>query len=83
MSTHAQYDLIQDKHTGSKNQTIRHMHKYVLVMVGVFVLFIMTFPMAYVRVSQSNKYGGDAFKSLKWEEAQRAKSSNISPRGTK
>lgn len=80
MSTQTQHHPIQHRNVNTKNQAIRHMHKYVLAMVSIFVLFIATFPLAYIRVSSSNKYGGDAFKSLKWEESQRANSSDAAPR---
>ena len=49
------------------------MHKYVWVCVGVFFLFLATFPTAYWRVSQSEKYNGGPFKSLDWEDSQRPK----------
>lgn len=83
MSTNIQHNSIPQRNTDTKNKTILHMHKYVLAMVGVLVLFIVTFPVAYMRVSLSNKYGGDAFKSLTWEEPQRSNSSDVSSRKAK
>jgi hypothetical protein len=50
---------------------IRKLHQYVLAMVSVLILFGITFPIACLRVSQSQKYGGAALKSLSWEETQR------------
>lgn len=40
------------------------MHKYVLGWVTVFMAFGITFPIAMVRVSQTEKFTGQAIKSL-------------------
>ena len=42
----------------------RQMHLYVFICVGVFLTFVVTFPLAYLRVSNSEKYEGIPFKSL-------------------
>jgi hypothetical protein len=41
-----------------------HLHKYVLSLVGIFLLFAVTFPIALLRVSQSEKFSGAYLKSL-------------------
>lgn len=43
------------------------MHKYVWALVGVFVLFSVTFPLAFKRVSDSEEFSGFHVKSLKFE----------------
>ncbi|MGK7872331.1 MAG: hypothetical protein AB4426_03130 [Xenococcaceae cyanobacterium] len=58
-----------------KKMQARQMHKYILVCVGAWLLFIATFPIAYLRVSQSGKYTGTPFKSLTWDDSQKASAS--------
>jgi hypothetical protein len=41
-----------------------NMHKYILGWVAVFVAFGVTFPIAMARVSQTEKFAGQAVKSL-------------------
>ena len=41
----------------------RKMHKYVVICLGVFFIFVATFPLAYLRVSRSEKYHGGPFKT--------------------
>ncbi len=41
------------------------MHKYILGWVGIMIAFGVTFPIAMVRVSQSEKFPGQSVKSLK------------------
>lgn len=48
-----------------------NLHKYVLICVGCFLMIIATFPLAYYRVSMSEKYGGEPFKSFSEEDAQK------------
>ena len=48
------------------------LHKYVLICVGSLFLFIASFPIAYWRVSQSDKYDGLPFKSLELEDHQKS-----------
>ena len=57
----------------AKTMSTRPMHKYVVGLVAIWLLFIASFPLAYLRVSKSGKYGGNAFKSLTWAESQRPK----------
>jgi hypothetical protein len=45
----------------------RAMHKYVLILIGVWTLFAITFPIAFKRVSQSEKFTGFHVKSLTLE----------------
>jgi hypothetical protein len=40
------------------------MHQYVLGWVGLFIAFAATFPIAMARVSQTEKFTGQAVKSL-------------------
>lgn len=54
----------------NKNISSRELHKYVLGLVSVWILFVMSFPVAYLRVSRSEKYHGIPFKSLTWEQTQ-------------
>lgn len=42
----------------------QQLHKYVLFLAGIWTLFVVTFPLAYLRVSQSDKFAGTPFKSL-------------------
>ncbi len=53
-----------------KNVSSQELHKYVLGLVGIWILFVVSFPVAYLRVSRSEKYSGSPFKSLTWEQAQ-------------
>ena len=53
-----------------KNQ-VKKMHHYVLIFFGIWVLFIATFPIAFLRVSSHEKYNGGPFKSLDWKTPQR------------
>jgi hypothetical protein len=43
---------------------VQRMHQYVLGWVGIFVAFMVTFPIAMSRVSQTPKFMGQAVKSL-------------------
>ncbi len=54
----------------SKIQII-YLHKYVMGLILVLIIFIATFPLAYMRVSVSGKYNGGAFNTLDWQESQR------------
>ncbi|NEQ36863.1 MAG: hypothetical protein F6K40_11465 [Okeania sp. SIO3I5] len=47
------------------------LHKYVSICVGLLLLMLATFPIAYLRVSSSGKYNGGAFNSLTLEENER------------
>jgi hypothetical protein len=43
---------------------VQKMHQYVLGWVAIFVAFVVSFPIAMARVSQSAKFTGQAVKSL-------------------
>lgn len=43
------------------------MHKYVLILVGIWTLLAITFPLALRRVSDSEKFAGFHVKSLTLE----------------
>ncbi len=45
----------------------RAMHKYVWILVGIWTLLAVTFPIALKRVSQSDKFTGFHVKSLTLE----------------
>lgn len=47
------------------------MHKFVFMGVGIWVVFVLTFAIAYVRVSNSDNYGGLPFRALTDTETQR------------
>lgn len=49
---------------GTKKNQTKELHKYILGMVSVLFLFGITFPAAYWRVSKSEKFAGNPFKSL-------------------
>lgn len=55
--------------------TTRAMHKYVMLGVGIWIAFMGTFAIAYVRVSQSQRYSGEPFQALSPHETQKPKSS--------
>lgn len=48
----------------TKSNSCQELHKYVLILAGVFCLFGISFPIAYWRVSQSEKFAGTPFKSF-------------------
>jgi hypothetical protein len=54
----------------SKSQVI-FLHKYVVALVLILIMFMATFPLAYLRVSLSDRYQGKPFKTLDWQDAQR------------
>lgn len=62
--------------TDRKNVTKRQLHFYVFLCVGVFLACVATFPLAYLRVSNSEPYQGSPFKSLTWEESQKTRPLN-------
>ncbi|HAC64620.1 MAG TPA: hypothetical protein DCF68_14070 [Cyanothece sp. UBA12306] len=46
--------------------------KYVGICLWLFFLIVGTFPLAYLRVSQSGKYNAGAFNSFGFEESQKS-----------
>ncbi|MGK7874336.1 MAG: hypothetical protein AB4426_13800 [Xenococcaceae cyanobacterium] len=60
----------QNNH-GSKKTPRSKMDKYVLICVVGWLLFVATFPLAYLRVWRSEKYTSGPFKSLTLEESQK------------
>jgi|GEM_PF-4616983 len=66
-----QTETVSPQVTERKTKEKQKMHLYVLTCVGVLLAFAATFPVAYWRVSQSNKYNGTPFKSLSLEESQK------------
>ncbi|WP_019505098.1 hypothetical protein [Pleurocapsa sp. PCC 7319] len=49
----------------------RGLYKYVWGLVGIWLLFLATFPVACFRVAQSEKFEGQPLKSMTWEENQK------------
>ena len=58
--------------TPTKITSTRPLNKYFLSLTSVWLLFIVSFPLAYLKVSKSEKYNGQPFKSLTWEESQKS-----------
>ena len=54
-----------------KTSQKRGLYKYVWGLVGIWLLFLATFPVACFRVAQSEKFEGKALKSMDWEENQK------------
>ncbi len=50
----------------------RSMHQVVVAGAGIWLLFMVTFAIAYYRVSQHNKYKGLPLKSQTMEQPQRS-----------
>lgn len=66
--------MLQASEYKQKVRTLRQrqkLHKYVSICVGLLLLMLATFPIAYLRVSGSGKYNGGAFNSLTLEENER------------
>lgn len=59
----------------STRLTTRSMHKYVIFGVGIWMVFIGTFAIAYVRVSHSQPFAGEPFQPLSLHETQKPESS--------
>jgi hypothetical protein len=64
--------------TKNKPLPAREMHKIVLVCVGVFTLFCVTYPIAMWRVTQKEKFRGIYVKSLTMEGKDPAKAADAS-----
>ncbi|MEL7039191.1 MAG: hypothetical protein AAFO04_26810 [Cyanobacteria bacterium J06592_8] len=60
----------------NRDKQIQRMQHYVLGLVSIIVLFFMTFPIAYWRVSRSEKFSGLPMKSLSLEESQKPSQKN-------
>lgn len=50
--------------SNNKVLAVRQLHKIVWIFVGVFVLTAITFPLAFIRVAQTEKFAGFHVKSL-------------------
>lgn len=61
--------------TPSTSLTTRSMHKYVMLGVGLWMAFLGTFAIAYVRVSHSQRFAGKPFQALSPHETQKPESS--------
>lgn len=55
----------------------KSLHRYVLICVGCLLFIVGSFPLAYWRVSQSDKYDGLPFKSLNLEDHQRVSPNSV------
>ena len=49
----------------------RPMHKYVFMGIGIWVVFVLTFVIAYFRVGSNGNYDGVPFRSITDAEPQR------------
>ena len=47
------------------------LHKYVWLLLGVFGLFVVSFPTAYFRVARSQEFEDLPLKSIDWAENQK------------
>ena len=47
------------------------LHRYIWLLAGIWGLFLASFPVAYFRVAQSEKFGEQPFKSINWSENQK------------
>ncbi|KAI9133792.1 hypothetical protein [Acaryochloris sp. CCMEE 5410] len=61
--------------TPTHRLTTRAMHKYVMLGVGIWITFLGTFAIAYVRVSNSHRFAGEPFQALSPNETQKPASS--------
>ncbi|NEO84028.1 MAG: hypothetical protein F6J87_07195 [Spirulina sp. SIO3F2] len=50
----------------------QHLYKYVAIYIGLGLLALATFPIAYWRVSQSSKYDAGPFNTLTPEQSQKS-----------
>lgn len=57
--------------TIAKTSHKRGLYKYVWGLVGIWLVFLATFPVACFRVAQSEKFEGKPLKSMDWEENQK------------
>lgn len=48
-------------------KTSINLHKYIWAWVAVFAAFVVSFPIAMMRVSKTDKFAGQPFKSLTCE----------------
>ena len=51
-----------------KQQRIREMHKPIIVILGVWALFLLSFYVAWYRVAKSEKFSGEPFHSSDLKE---------------
>ena len=58
-----------------KEKSGQPLHKFVIIGVGIWVLFVATFAIAFYRVSLSQKFDGLPFKTLTDSETQKPVSS--------
>lgn len=50
----------------------RGLHRYVVIVVGLLGVMLATFPLAYMRVSNSSKYTDGPFNSLELDQSQKS-----------
>lgn len=60
----------------NRNKQIQKMRYYVFALVSIIGLFFLTFPIAYWRVSRSEKFTGLPVKSLSLEDSQKPSQKN-------
>lgn len=62
---------INESQNVNRRSHIQSMHKYVLTLSGIFLLFIVTFVTAFWKVAGSEKFNGLPFKTLPPEAGQK------------
>jgi hypothetical protein len=55
----------------SSKKNTQFLHKYVIGLLSLWLIFVGTFPLACWRVSRTEKFTGMHLKSLSWQEVQR------------
>ena len=63
--------LVTNRLISRPNRVPLSLHRYIWALAGIWGLFIVSFPIAYFRVAQSEKFGDQPFKSITWSENQK------------
>ncbi|MBP0016870.1 MAG: hypothetical protein J7647_04850 [Cyanobacteria bacterium SBLK] len=62
---------VNDPNNMNRNSQMQSMHKYILILSGIFLVFVATFVTAFWRVAESEKFDGLPFKTLPPEAGQK------------
>ncbi len=57
--------------TNKPKNTPRSLHRYILILVGLWGMFLVSFPLACARVARSEKFDDQPLKSISWSENQK------------
>ena len=49
----------------------QQLHKYIWGVTAIFSLFVASFPVAYIRVAQNQKFDRQPLNSISWSENQK------------